>query len=80
MPTLNIKNVPDELYRRLKERAREHRRSINREAIVCLEGVLCSPPIDVDSFLDSVDRIQEGMNLTPPTEEMLNGAIDEGRP
>ncbi len=36
MPTLNIKNVPDDLYERLKERAEVHRRSINKEAILCL--------------------------------------------
>jgi len=35
-----LKNIPDEVYRRLKDSARLHRRSMNSEAIVCLETVL----------------------------------------
>lgn len=41
MPTtLTLKNIPDELYARLKASAEVHRRSLNGEAIVCLEAVL----------------------------------------
>lgn len=41
MPTsLTLKNIPDEVYRRLKASAEGHRRSLNSEAIVCLESVL----------------------------------------
>ena len=37
MATLTIKNLPDSLYRRLKEKAAEHRRSLNSEAILAVE-------------------------------------------
>lgn len=41
MPTtLTLKNIPDEVYDRLKALAETHRRSLNSEAIVCLESVL----------------------------------------
>lgn len=41
MPTtLTLKNIPDEVYERLKASAEAHRRSLNSEAIVCLESVL----------------------------------------
>ena len=41
MPTtLTLKNIPDEVYERLKLSAELHRRSLNSEAIVCLETVL----------------------------------------
>jgi plasmid stability protein len=41
MPTtLTLKNIPDEVYERLKDSAESHRRSLNSEAIVCLETVL----------------------------------------
>ncbi|MGE0387511.1 MAG: Arc family DNA-binding protein [Gammaproteobacteria bacterium] len=41
MPTtLTLKNIPDEVYERLKASAKTHRRSLNSEAIVCLESVL----------------------------------------
>jgi plasmid stability protein len=38
--TLTLKNIPDEVYERLKSAAETHRRSMNSEAIVCLEAVL----------------------------------------
>lgn len=38
--TLTLKNIPDDLYERLKTSAGLHRRSLNNEAIVCLESVL----------------------------------------
>jgi plasmid stability protein len=38
--TLTLKDIPDEVYQRLKASAVTHRRSLNREAIVCLESVL----------------------------------------
>jgi plasmid stability protein len=41
MPTtLTLKNIPDVVYQRLKASAQTHRRSLNSEAIVCLESVL----------------------------------------
>lgn len=41
MPTtLTLKNMPDEVYERLKAAAESHRRSLNSEAIVCQETVL----------------------------------------
>lgn len=41
MPTtLTLKNIPDAVYVRLKLAAQTHRRSMNSEAIVCLEAAL----------------------------------------
>lgn len=41
MPTtLTLKNIPDAVYRRLKVSAEANRRSLNSEAIVCLETIL----------------------------------------
>jgi antitoxin FitA len=47
MPTtLTLKNIPDELYERLKTNAEANRRSLNSEAIVCLEAVLLPGRVD----------------------------------
>ncbi len=44
MPTtLTLKNIPDAVYEKLKHAAASHRRSLNSEAIVCLESVLLAP-------------------------------------
>jgi plasmid stability protein len=37
MATLTLRNVPDDLVARLKERAKRHRRSLNNETIAALE-------------------------------------------
>ena len=38
--TVTLRNLPDEVYRRLEASAESHRRSLNSEAIVCLEAML----------------------------------------
>jgi plasmid stability protein len=47
MPTLVLRNVPDELYQRLKTAAAAHRRSMTQEAILSLQAGLAgegAPP------------------------------------
>ena len=45
MPTsLTLKKIPDTVYQRLKASAGLNRRSLNSEAIVCLEAALLPPP------------------------------------
>ncbi len=52
MPTtLTLKNIPDEVYERLKAAAVAHRRSLNMQAIVCLESVLLPRRVDVAARL-----------------------------
>ncbi|MGE0809939.1 MAG: Arc family DNA-binding protein [Immundisolibacter sp.] len=52
MPTtLTLKNIPDEVYQRLKASAERHRRSLNSEAIVCLESVLIPGRVTVSERL-----------------------------
>jgi plasmid stability protein len=46
--TLNVKNLPDALYRRLRKRARERRRSIAQEVTLILEeAVERSEPVSI---------------------------------
>ena len=52
MPTtLTLKNIPDEVCDRLKASAETHRRSLNSEAIVCLESVLIPNRVPVSERL-----------------------------
>jgi plasmid stability protein len=43
MATLNLKNFPDSLYQRLRERARQERRSLAEEVIHLLERAIEAP-------------------------------------
>lgn len=40
MPTLSLRGIPDDLHRRLKQRAERNRRSLNAEALLLLEQAL----------------------------------------
>jgi plasmid stability protein len=44
MATLNLKNFPDQLYRRLQKRARREHRSLAEEVIQLLEQAV-DPPV-----------------------------------
>lgn len=55
--TLTLKNIPDEVYARLKFSAETHRRSMNSEAIVCLETML------LPTKLTSTERLTRARDL-----------------
>ena len=80
MATLTIKNIPEKLRKRLKESATQHRRSINSEAICCLEKVLVSSRVDPQEFLASARALRERMPRMFITDEELRAARNEGRP
>jgi plasmid stability protein len=51
MITITLKNIPEDLHKRLKERAAQHHRSLNNEAIACLETALKSRQVDTEALL-----------------------------
>lgn len=66
MPTsLTLKNIPDVLYERLKAAAELNRRSLNSEAIVCLESVLLSNRVTPG---DRLARARELRASLPPVQ------------
>jgi plasmid stability protein len=79
MATLTIKNIPDELYARLKTQAERHRRSLNGEAVVCLELALATDREDEATLIEELRMLREesGVYLT---DDYIQSAIDEGRP
>ncbi len=56
--TLTLKNIPDDVYERLKAAAAAHRRSLNSEAIVCLETVLKPVRVSPGERLERVRRLR----------------------
>ena len=62
MPTtLTLKNIPDDVYDRLKRSAETHRRSMNSEAIVCLEAALLPAKLTVAERLISARELRAGL-------------------
>ena len=79
MANITIKGIPEDLYRLLKRRAGEHRRSINREVLVCLEQALGSRRVDPVELLARVDAVRERLSMAPWTADDLRRARDSGR-
>ena len=78
MATLTLRNVPDELYERLKADATRNRRSLNQEAIAQLEQTAPRPRTS-EEMIAIMRRARErvpGLWLTP---EEIDAAITEGR-
>ena len=81
MPSLTLKNIPDEIYQRLRERARLNRRSLNSEAIVCLERSLGRSRRGLAETLASLQSLQERLKDLPPLDDdFLDLAKNQGRP
>ena len=76
MPTtLTLKNIPDAVYARLKATAAAHRRSMNSEAIVCLEAVLMPSKVMVSERLARARELRAAL----PVQTFLAGDIDEAK-
>jgi len=80
MPAITVKNIPEDLYLRLKQAARSNRRSINSEIIVCLERQLRSRVIDPESVLASARKLREKTAAHPIGEREFSEAKAAGRP
>lgn len=62
MPTtLTLKNIPDAVYDRLKLSAEIHRRSMNSEAIVCLETVLLPAKVTIGERLARARELRSAL-------------------
>lgn len=80
MATLTIKNIPEPLVKRLKQRAAANHRSLNFEVISYLEQMTHSVPVDAESLLARA----RALRLTPKgvrlTDRLLNEIKMVGRP
>ena len=80
MPNLTLKNIPDELYKRLKDSAARHRRSLNSEILVSLDRAVRSVRVDPEEFIARVDGLHRQMDIPFLTDEILRQVRREGRP
>lgn len=79
MVTLTIKNVPPEIYERIKIQAKNNHRSINGEVISILEQAISIPPIDVKTVLEQTKKIREMTAHYVITADEIEALINEGR-
>ena len=77
--TLTLKNIPDEVYQRLKASAETHRRSLNSEAIVCLESVLLPGRMGHAERIDRARTLRAGLPKTKFAVRDIDAFKREGR-
>jgi plasmid stability protein len=79
MPTLTIKGLPDPLYRRLKQQAEAHRRSLNGEIIVCLERAVTAGRADPEAWLADARAFRLRLGIRHLSRRQLRDARQAGR-
>jgi plasmid stability protein len=82
MATITLKNVPKHLHARLKALAKKHKRSLNQEAMVCIELATGTERPHSQQFLAQVRKLRERIaaaGTRPQTQRFVRRALDEGR-
>jgi plasmid stability protein len=79
MVTITIKNVPPEIYERIKTQAKNNHRSINGEILSILEQAISIPPIDVKATLERTRKLREMTADYVITADEIEKLINEGR-
>lgn len=79
MVTITLKDIPPAVHRALKARAKQRGRSLNREALACLESAVAPRKVDVPAMLADIRRLRESLP-GKLTDRLILAAKNEGRP
>ena len=80
MTTITVKNIPSEIYEKLKRSAQLRHRSINSEIIACIERSVGSQPIDPDLLLANARILRERTSAYSITDDKFTHLKSTGRP
>ncbi|HEV8659466.1 MAG TPA: TraY domain-containing protein [Thermoanaerobaculia bacterium] len=86
MADLSIKNLPEQLYRRLKQSAKRNRRSLNKEVAYRIELGLQTPPerspAEVREIIKGARKLRLKMKAEGnwATDDEIRAAKNQGRP
>lgn len=79
MSSITLKDIPKRVHAALKSRAAAHGRSLNREAIACLESAVLPQKVDTDELLAGIRQLR-GSITSGVTDDLLREARANGRP
>jgi plasmid stability protein len=80
MPALTVKNIPEDLYEKLKLVADSHHRSLNSEILHCLETVLMPQKVSPTERIRLAREVRPRISAEAIGREEILQAIAEGRP
>ncbi len=80
MVTITIKNIPPEIYERIKRQAKANRRSVNSEVIAIFEHAVQKRTFeDVNTILERARKVRELTADYTITDEEMTRWKKEGR-
>lgn len=79
MVSVTVKNIPADVYERLRQAAKAHRRSINSEIIVIIEETVKSRRTVPEDFLVRARRLREKTADHAVTDDEFTQAKQAGR-
>jgi plasmid stability protein len=80
MPTnITIRDIPDDVYEKLKRRAELHHRSINSEVIFYLKQMVQSHRADPEQVIVRAKKLKQQAKGSLPMQQIRH-AIEQGRP
>jgi len=79
MKSITLKDIPQSVHTALKQRAKQHGRSLNKEALACLEMIVAPARVNISALLLDIQdhraslpgRLKDGL---------IQMATAEGRP
>lgn len=80
MPTITVKNIPEDLYARLKAAAESNRRSINGEIINRIDKSLSPRRTPTDALLARIRKLHDSYEGPSLSVEQIEDARSDGRP
>jgi plasmid stability protein len=79
MPTVTVRNIPAELYEKLKRAAATNHRGINSEFLACIERAVGSHEVNPDVLLADVRGLRTKTASHPIADAELARAKTTGR-
>jgi plasmid stability protein len=77
--SITIRDIPDQVYQKIKEQAELNHRSINSEVVYYLTQLVKSQRIEAIDIINRAELLKKQSKRTLTIEEILD-SIDEGRP
>lgn len=79
MISITLKDIPKPVHSALKTRAKQHGRSLNKEALACLEAMVAPTRINVTALLE---KLRQHRATLPGhlDDALLSEAKAQGRP
>jgi hypothetical protein len=79
MPAITLKNIPDDLYAKIKESAEMNFRSINSEILFRLKSSISQQKPEASNLLSQIHALNRKIKIPVLTDKFIDKAKNEGR-